>query len=355
MREVPCPACERRPAQARGRSPCLVGGKSIAEVCALPIGEARRFLADRRASRRASSRSPSGCSRRSTPGSASCSTSASTTSRSTGPPAPCPAARRSASGWPPRSAPASSACSTCSTSRRIGLHQRDNHRLIETLTRLRDLGNTLIVVEHDEDTIAHRRLGRRHRPGRGRARRPRRALRAGRGPARAPGLAHRRVPVRPARDPDARASRRATTTAPGHRRSAPASTTCSDVDVAFPLGDLVAVTGVSGSGKSTLVNDILYTVLANKLNGARRCRAGTRPVTGLDQLDKVVHVDQCPIGRTPRSNPATYTGVFDHVRKLFAETTEAKVRGYQPGRFSFNVKGGRCESVLRATARSRSR
>jgi excinuclease ABC subunit A len=117
-----------------------------------------------------------------------------------------------------------------------------------------------------------------------------------------------------------------------------------NVDVAFPLGCLVAVTGVSGSGKSTLVNDILYHALARELHGARTVPGRHVRVTGMSQLDKVVHVDQGPIGRTPRSNPATYTGVFDHVRKLFAATTEAKVRGYQPGRFSFNVKGGRCEA-----------
>ena len=112
----------------------------------------------------------------------------------------------------------------------------------------------------------------------------------------------------------------------------------------FPLGVLVAVTGVSGSGKSTLVNDILYTSLAKQIYNARTVPGRHRKITGVEQVDKVIHVDQSPIGRTPRSNPATYTGVFDHMRKLFAQTTEAKIRGYQPGRFSFNVKGGRCDN-----------
>ena len=116
-----------------------------------------------------------------------------------------------------------------------------------------------------------------------------------------------------------------------------------NVTVSFPLGVFTAVTGVSGSGKSTLVNDILYTSLANKLNGAKQVPGRHKSIDGLEHLDKVIHVDQSPIGRTPRSNPATYTGVFDHIRKLFAETSEAKMRGYTPGRFSFNVKGGRCE------------
>ena len=224
----------------------------------------------------------------------------------------------------------------------IGLHQRDNHRLIETLTRLRDLGNTLIVVEHDEDTIAHADWVVDIGPGAGEHggevvhSGPVAALRDHPTSLTGQYLSGRRaIPVPSQRRPqDGRV-----VTVRGAREH-----NLHDVDVSFPLGNLVAVTGVSGSGKSTLVNDILYHVMANQLNGARHVPGRHRRVEGLDQLDKVVHVDQGPIGRTPRSNPATYTGVFDHVRRLFAETAEAKVRGYLPGRFSFNVKGGRCEA-----------
>ncbi|TQL04075.1 excinuclease ABC subunit UvrA [Cellulomonas sp. SLBN-39] len=225
----------------------------------------------------------------------------------------------------------------------IGLHQRDNRRLIDTLTRLRDLGNTLIVVEHDEDTIrtadwvvdigpgAGEHGGRVVHSG------DLDGLLASTESVTGAYLSGRRsIPMPAMRRPVDRSRQVTVVGAREHNLQG--------IDVSFPLGTFTAVTGVSGSGKSTLVNSILYTVLANELNGARQVAGRHRRVTGLDQLDKVVHVDQGPIGRTPRSNPATYTGVWDHVRRLFAETSEAKVRGYTPGRFSFNVKGGRCEA-----------
>jgi excinuclease ABC subunit A len=225
----------------------------------------------------------------------------------------------------------------------IGLHQRDNRRLIETLLRLKSLGNTLIVVEHDEDTIQTADWVVDIGPGAGEhggqvvVSGSVEDLLASEESITGMYLSGRReIAVPPCAG---RAPRVRELTVVGAREH-----NLRDVTVSFPLGQLVAVTGVSGSGKSTLVNDILAAVLVKQLNGNREVPGRHTRVTGLDHLDKVVRVDQSPIGRTPRSNPATYTGVFDHMRKLFAETTEAKVRGYLPGRFSFNVKGGRCEA-----------
>jgi excinuclease ABC subunit A len=225
----------------------------------------------------------------------------------------------------------------------IGLHQRDNLRLIQTLIKLRDLGNTLVVVEHDEDTIKASDWVVDIGPGAG--------VHGGE-------VVHSGTYQELLKNKNsitgAYLSGRESIETPSVRRKIDTNrlvkvvgaraNNLKDVTVEFPLGVLTAVTGVSGSGKSSLVNDILYQVLANGLNGAKGVPGRHTRVDGLQHLDKVVHVDQNPIGRTPRSNPATYTGVFDHVRKLFSETTEAKVRGYQQGRFSFNVKGGRCEA-----------
>ena len=225
----------------------------------------------------------------------------------------------------------------------IGLHQRDNARLISTLHHLRDLGNTLVVVEHDEDTITSADwvvdIG------------PKAGEQGGEvvysGPAEHLVDAPRSITG------DYIAGRRSIEV-PKTRRKIDRSrmlkvvgareNNLKNIDVRFPLGVMTCVTGVSGSGKSTLVNQILYPVLADKLNGARIVPGKHTRVEGVDQCDKVIHVDQNPIGRTPRSNPATYTGVWDKIRALFAKTPEAQVRGYGPGRFSFNVKGGRCEA-----------
>ncbi len=225
----------------------------------------------------------------------------------------------------------------------IGLHQRDNRRLIETLLKLRDMGNTVLVVEHDEETIRASDwivdIG------------PRAGVEGGE--VVHSGRLDSLLTNQRSLTGDYLSGRKAIPTPEKRRKPRKGEfLTIKDawennlqhLTVDIPLGVFVVVTGVSGSGKSTLINDILYQVLANRLNGARGVAGRHGRVTGLEHLDKVVHVNQSPIGRTPRSNPATYTGVFDHIRKLFAQTPEAQVRGYQQGRFSFNVKGGRCET-----------
>ena len=223
----------------------------------------------------------------------------------------------------------------------IGLHQRDNDKLLNTLKYLRDLGNTLIVVEHDEDTM----LAADHivdiGPGAG----------SHGGEVVAQGTAED-IMACPESITGAYLSHKITVPVPKKRRKPKGFITVrgasennlKNIDVSFPVGVFTCVTGVSGSGKSSLVNEILYKHLARKLNRARIIAGKHKTIEGIDQLAKVIDIDQSPIGRTPRSNPATYTGVFDHIRDLFASTNDAKERGYSKGRFSFNVKGGRCEA-----------
>jgi excinuclease ABC subunit A len=224
----------------------------------------------------------------------------------------------------------------------IGLHQRDNQRLIETLVRMRDLGNTVLVVEHDEDTMKVADhivdIG----PGAG---------------EHGGNIVHSGTYKQLLKNPQSLTgqylSGKKSIAVPSARRPGNGNAVTvvgaeennlQGVTVDFPLGKFVCVTGVSGSGKSTLVNEILQRALMQRIYSSKVPPGLHKRIEGIDHLDKVIAIDQSPIGRTPRSNPATYTGVFDHIRKLFAQTNEANIRGYQPGRFSFNVKGGRCEA-----------
>ncbi len=224
----------------------------------------------------------------------------------------------------------------------IGLHQRDNDKLIATLKKLRDLGNTLIVVEHDEDTmyaadqIIDIGPGAGVHGGRVLAQGTAEEIKNVEGSITGAYLSGRRKISVP--------KKRRT----GNRRSieivGATENNLKNISVKFPLGKFVCITGVSGSGKSTLINEVLYKNIAQKLNGATEKAGKCKQIKGLDNIDKIINIDQSPIGRTPRSNPATYTGAFDLIRDIFAETNEAKMRGYEKGRFSFNVPGGRCES-----------
>ncbi|WP_314899996.1 excinuclease ABC subunit UvrA [Actinomyces naeslundii] len=341
MREIPCPVCDG----ARLKPEVLavrVGGLSIAQLCELPISEARDFLADLNLTGQAAQIAGSVLTEINARlgflvdvGLDYLSLARGAATLSGGEAQRIRLATQIGSGLV--------GVLYVLDEPSIGLHQRDNTRLIETLQRLRDLGNTLIVVEHDEDTIRSADWIVDIGPGAGElggevvysgdvA-----GLAGAEGSVTGDYLARRRRIEIPAKRRKRDKSREVIVV--GAREN-----NLKDVTVSFPLGVLTAVTGVSGSGKSSLVNSILYQVLANRLNRARGVPGRHKTVRGVEHLDKVVHVDQSPIGRTPRSNPATYTGVWDHVRKIFAAVPESKVRGYGPGRFSFNVKGGRCES-----------
>ena len=224
----------------------------------------------------------------------------------------------------------------------IGLHQRDNDRLIGSLKKMRDLGNTLIVVEHDEDTMRAADYIVDIGPGAGEnggevmaAGTPKQVARSRKSLTGQYLSGKRFIPLPETRRPGNGKKIRITGAAENNLKQ---------IDVDFPLGEFVVVTGVSGSGKSTLVNDVLKRVLAQKLNRNSEKPGKYKSVSGIKNIERLVNIDQSPIGRTPRSNPATYTGVFDNIRDLFAQTNEAKLRGYKKGRFSFNTKGGRCEA-----------
>ena len=223
----------------------------------------------------------------------------------------------------------------------IGLHQRDNDKLLDALMNLKNLGNTLIVVEHDEDTMLAADYIVDIGPGAGEHG----------GEVVATGTAEEIMACEKSLT-GAYLSKRIVIPIPDRRRKpsgwltvkGAAQNNLKNIDVKFPLGVMTCVTGVSGSGKSSLVNEILYKALAKQLNRARTIPGKYKKIEGIEQLDKVINIDQSPIGRTPRSNPATYTGVFDMIRDLFASTPDARMRNYKKGRFSFNVKGGRCEA-----------